>query len=40
MTLIRSEIQAAVPIGVISTGQSEQLLARLNLAVDQALTTR
>ena len=40
MTLIRGEIQAAVRRGVISTGESEQLLARLNLVVDQALTTR
>lgn len=40
MTLIRGEMRVAVPIGVISTGKSEQLLARLNLVVDQALTTR
>ena len=40
MSLIRGEIQAAARRGVISTGESEQLLARLNLVVDQALTTR
>jgi hypothetical protein len=40
MTLIRGEMRVAVRRGVISTGESEQLLARLNLVVDQALTTR
>jgi hypothetical protein len=38
--LIGSEIQAAVRISVISTGEAEQLLARLSLVIGQALTTR
>ncbi|MHA6793874.1 hypothetical protein ACVGVM_10260 [Pseudonocardia bannensis] len=40
MTLLRSEIDAAARAGVISTAESQQLLARLNLVVDQALTSR
>jgi hypothetical protein len=37
--LLRSEIRLAVRRGVISAGESEQLLARLVLVIDQALST-
>jgi hypothetical protein len=37
--LLRSEIRLAVRRGVISAGESEQLMARLVLVIDQALST-
>jgi hypothetical protein len=38
MTLLRAEVRAAARRGVISAADSEQLLARLGLVIDQALT--
>lgn len=40
MTFLRAEVRAAARRGVISTADSEQLLARLGLVIDQALTSR
>jgi hypothetical protein len=40
MTLLRAEVDAAARRGVISAADSEQLLARLGLVIDQALTPR
>jgi hypothetical protein len=40
MTLIRAEVRAAAGSGVISAADSEQLLARLGLVIDQAVTPR
>jgi hypothetical protein len=40
MGLLRAEVRAASRRGVISAAESEQLLARLGLVIDQALTTR
>jgi hypothetical protein len=40
MGLLRAEVGAASRRGVISAAESEQLLARLGLVIDQALTTR
>ena len=40
MTLLRAEVRAAARRGVISAADSEQLLARLGLVIDQALTPR
>jgi hypothetical protein len=37
MRLVRAEVDTAVRSGVISAAESEQLLARLSLVVDQAL---
>jgi hypothetical protein len=37
MTVLREELDAAARAGVISTAESQQLLARLDLVVDQAL---
>jgi hypothetical protein len=40
MRLLRAEVGAASRRGVISAAESEQLLARLGLVIDQALATR
>jgi amphi-Trp domain-containing protein len=40
MALHRAEVGAAARSGVISAAESEQLLARLGLVIDQAVTTR
>ena len=37
MTVVRAELDAAARAGVLSTAESEQLLARLDLVVDQAI---
>ena len=37
MTVLRAELDAAARAGVLSTAESEQLLARLDLVVDQAI---
>jgi hypothetical protein len=39
VALLRSEIDLAERRGVISAGESEQLLARLVLVIDQALSS-
>jgi hypothetical protein len=39
VALLRSEIDHAARRGVISAGESEQLLARLVLVIDQALSS-
>jgi len=39
VALLRSEIDLATRRGVINTGESEQLLARLVLVIDQALSS-
>ncbi|TWF75469.1 hypothetical protein FHX44_111353 [Pseudonocardia hierapolitana] len=40
MAFLRAEVRAAARGGVISAADSEQLLARLGLVIDQALTPR
>jgi hypothetical protein len=40
MNLLRGEVRAAARRGVISAADSEQLLARLGLVIDQALAPR
>lgn len=40
MALLRAEVDTAARRGVISAADSEQLLARLGLVIDQALTPR
>jgi hypothetical protein len=40
MSLLRAEVCAAAHSGVIGAAESEQLLAKLGLVIDQALTTR
>jgi hypothetical protein len=40
MCLLKAEIDTAVHGGVISAAESEQLLARLGLVIDQALAGR
>jgi hypothetical protein len=37
MAVLRAELDAAAGAGVLSTMESEQLLARLDLVVDQAI---
>lgn len=37
--VVRAEVQAGVRTGVISAAEAEELLARLNVVIDQALTT-
>ena len=39
MSVVRAEVYAGVRTGVISAAESEELLARLNVVIDQALTT-
>jgi hypothetical protein len=39
VALLRSEIDLATRRGVINAGESEQLLARLVLVIDQALSS-
>ena len=39
VALLRSEIDLAARRGVINAGESEQLLARLVLVIDQALSS-
>ena len=40
MCLLKAEIDTALHDGVISAAESEQLLARLGLLIDQALAAR
>ncbi|HEY8532277.1 MAG TPA: hypothetical protein VIL44_00125 [Micromonospora sp.] len=40
MALLRAQVGTAARHGVISAADSEQLLARLGLVIDQALTPR
>jgi hypothetical protein len=39
MSVVRAEVYAGVRTGVISAAESEELLARLNVVIDQALAT-
>jgi len=39
MSVVRAEVYAGVRTGVISAAESEELLARLNVLIDQALAT-
>ena len=38
MTVLRAELDAAAHAGVLSTAESEQLLARLDLVIDKAVS--
>lgn len=40
LSLLQAEVRSGVRSGVISAAEADQLLARLGLVIDQALTTR